>query len=91
MRDITVCIVQRKLGRLSVVSTQYHEAGMFELTKSIQAHLARATNTNAPSLRYSIILAEFLRYLQHISNKPEVNYTQASVEDLANVYWNVQT
>jgi hypothetical protein len=53
---------------------------MFELAKSVQAHLARATNTNAPSLRYSIILEELQQELQCILDRPEVNHTRAAVD-----------
>jgi hypothetical protein len=80
---VYVWIMQRKQGRLSIVSTQYDEAGMFELAKSVQAHLARATNTNAPSLRYSIILEELQQELQCILDRPEISYAHAAVEGFA--------
>jgi hypothetical protein len=80
---IYVWIMQRKQGRLSIVSTQYDELSMFELAKSVQAHLARATNANAPSLRYSIILEELQQELQCILNRPEIGHTRAAVEGFA--------
>ncbi|KAI4756150.1 hypothetical protein E4T52_09029 [Aureobasidium sp. EXF-3400] len=83
---VYVWIMQRKQGRLSVVSTQYDEASMFELAKSVQAHLARATNTNAPSLRYSIILEELQQELQCILDRPEVNHTRTAVDGFEEDY-----
>ncbi|KEQ90329.1 hypothetical protein AUEXF2481DRAFT_84004 [Aureobasidium subglaciale EXF-2481] len=62
---VYVWIMQRKQGRLSVIATQHDEMQLFELAKSVQAHLARATNTNAPSLRYSIILEELQQELSY--------------------------
>jgi hypothetical protein len=73
--------MQRKQGRLSVIPTQYDETSMFELAKSVQAHLARATHTNAPSLRYSIILEELQQELQCLLDRPEISCTRAAVDE----------
>jgi hypothetical protein len=78
---VYVWIMQRKQGRLSIIPTQYDETSMFELAKSVQAHLARATHTNAPSLRYSIILEELQQELQCILDRPEISCTRAGVNE----------
>lgn len=82
---VYVWIMQRKQGRLSVVSSQYDEMNLFELSMSVQAHLARATNKNAPSLRYSIILEELQQEVSCILSRQEVEYshipTKESVSD----------
>jgi hypothetical protein len=78
---VYVWIMQRKQGRLSLVSTQYDEMTMFELAKSVQAHLARATNANAPSLRYSIILEELQQELSCILSRQEIYDARGTIEE----------
>ncbi|KAI5241322.1 hypothetical protein E4T43_05604 [Aureobasidium subglaciale] len=78
---VYVWIMQRKQGRLSVIATQHDEMQLFELAKSVQAHLARATNTNAPSLRYSIILEELQQELSCMLVRQEDEITRPTVTD----------
>ena len=56
-----VWIIQRKIGRLANVVSQYEEAELFSIADAVQSHLATATESNAPNLRYSIILGELQR------------------------------
>ncbi|KAI4721515.1 hypothetical protein E4T48_02084 [Aureobasidium sp. EXF-10727] len=76
---VYVWIMQRRQGRLSIISTEHDEMALFELAKSVQSHLARATNANSPSLRYSIILEELQQELSCILERPEYTTTHNSV------------
>ncbi|GAB7366827.1 hypothetical protein MBLNU230_g0999t1 [Neophaeotheca triangularis] len=58
---VYVWIMQRKRGRLSAVHSQYSEMELFQLAEKVGSHLARVTQSNAPTLRYSIILEELQR------------------------------
>ncbi|KAG9691926.1 hypothetical protein KCU95_g7704, partial [Aureobasidium melanogenum] len=78
---VYVWIMQRKQGRLFAVSSEYDEMELFELAMSVQAHLARATNTNAPSLRYSIILEELQQEVSCVLCRQEPEYAQTFVEE----------
>jgi len=60
---IYVYIIQRKRGRVGSVD-DYSEEALFELAEKTQKHLARATESNAPKLRYSIILDELRQRTQ---------------------------
>jgi hypothetical protein len=61
-----VWIIQRKIGRLSNVISQYEEAELFSIAEAVQSHLATATESNAPNLRYSIILGELQREARRV-------------------------
>ena len=55
---IYVWLIQRKRGRLAGYQPPHSNDKLYQLAETIQKHLAEATQTNAPSLRYSIILQE---------------------------------
>lgn len=59
-------IIQRKIGRLANVPSQYEEAELFNIAEAVQSHLATATQSNAPNLRYSIILGELHREAKRV-------------------------
>ena len=61
-----VWIIQRKIGRLANVISQYEEAELFNIAEAVQSHLATATESNAPSLRYSIVLGELQREARRV-------------------------
>jgi hypothetical protein len=63
---VYVWIIQRKIGRLADVTSQYEEAEMIKIAEAVQSHLATATQSNAPNLRYSIILGELQREAQRV-------------------------
>lgn len=55
---VYVWLIQRKRGRLSSLTPPVKDDELYQIAETIQKHLAEATQTNAPSLRYSIILEE---------------------------------
>ena len=55
---VYVWLIQRKRGRLSVFKPPHDDEELYQIAETIQKHLAEATQTSAPSLRYSIILEE---------------------------------
>ena len=48
------------------VASQYEEAELFNIAEAVQSHLATATESNAPNLRYSIILGELQREARRV-------------------------
>jgi hypothetical protein len=61
-----VWIIQRKIGRLSDVLSQHEEAELFSIAEAVQSYLATATESNAPNLRYGIILGELQREARRV-------------------------
>jgi hypothetical protein len=55
---VHIWLIQRRRGRLTGLSLPYTDDELYQLAETIQQHLADATQSNAPSLRYSIILEE---------------------------------
>lgn len=55
---IYVWVIQLKGERERVLQTQHDKQHLCDLAEKVQAHLAEATQLNAPNLRYSIILEE---------------------------------
>jgi hypothetical protein len=52
-------LIQRKHGRLPGLKTKdFTEDELLRLADTVQKHLTEATQMNAPSLRYSIVLEE---------------------------------
>ncbi|PSK42891.1 hypothetical protein B9Z65_6845 [Elsinoe australis] len=77
---VYVWIMQRKQGRLAMISSKYEEVGLFQLAQSVQVHLAKVTKTNAPSLRYSIILEELQQETSCVLARPEQPDTHTVVQ-----------
>ena len=48
---VYVWVIQRKIGRLAEVTSQYEESEMFKVAEAVQSHLATATQSNAANLR----------------------------------------
>ncbi|KAM0714254.1 hypothetical protein Q7P37_010041 [Cladosporium fusiforme] len=63
---VYVWIIQRKIGRLANVASQYEEAELFNIAEAAQTPLAKATQSNAPNLRYTIILGELQREARRV-------------------------
>lgn len=55
---VYIWLIQRRRGRLASLRPPFSDNDLFQLAETIQRHLSEATHTNAPSLRYSIILEE---------------------------------
>jgi len=55
---VYVWLIQRRRGRLTACGVPYEDNQLLQLAEEIQEHLAKATQTNAPSLRYSAVLSE---------------------------------
>lgn len=55
---VYVWLIQRKRGRMAGHNPPHSDDELYQLAETIQKHLRKATVTNAPSLRYSIILEE---------------------------------
>ena len=55
---VYVWIIQLKGDRERALHTEHDKQHLCELAEKVQAHLAEATQLNAPNLRYSIILEE---------------------------------
>lgn len=62
-----------------MISSKYEEVGLFQLAESVQVHLAKVTKTNAPSLRYSIILEELQQETSCVLARPEHPDTHTAV------------
>lgn len=63
---VYVWIIQRKIGRLANVPSQYEESDLFNIAEAVQTPLAKATQSNAPNLRYTIILGELQREARRV-------------------------
>jgi len=64
---VYVWVIQRGRGRLSACGVPYQDEHLLQLAEDIQGHLAMATQTNAPTLRYSAVLAELQQEARRIA------------------------
>ncbi|KJX92950.1 fungal specific transcription factor domain-containing protein [Zymoseptoria brevis] len=53
-----IYLIQRQHGRLVAINTDFSEDELLLLAETVQKHLTEATQMNAPSLRYNIVLEE---------------------------------
>lgn len=67
---VYVWLIQHKHGRLPAVKAPLNENELFRLAKAVQRHLGDASEGNAPSLRYSIVLDELHSEVQRAMNVP---------------------
>lgn len=83
---VYVWIFQRRRDRLGIACSDYDENRLCELAEKVHAHLAEATQKNAPNLRYSIILEELkqetLRALKKRSFQPPAAMPEVSTKDI---------
>lgn len=70
---IYVWIIQRKIGRLANVASQYGESELFNIAEAVQTPLAKATQGNAPNLRYTIILGELQREARRVISQSSLS------------------
>ena len=63
---VYVWLVQRKRGRFTSIALSENDDVLYALAETIQRYLGEATQANAPSLRYSIILEELQREAQRL-------------------------
>lgn len=61
---IYVWLIQRKHGRLPSLRTPFQEDELLNLAETVQKDLMEASDGNAPSLRYSIVLEELQQEVQ---------------------------
>ena len=66
---VYVWLIQRKRGRLASHNPPNSDDELYQLAETIQKHLGTATLTNAPSLRYSIILEELQQEANRLMQK----------------------
>lgn len=66
---VYVWLIQRKRGRLAGHNPPHSDEELYQLAETIQKHLGEATLTNAPSLRYSIILEELQQEASRLMQK----------------------
>ncbi len=55
---VYIWLILRRRGRLSTLDLPNSDEELYQLAQTIQKHLSAATASNAPSLRYSIVLEE---------------------------------
>jgi hypothetical protein len=55
---VYIWLIQRRRGRLPDLTLPHTDEELYQVAQTIQQHLSNATSSNAPSLRYSIILEE---------------------------------
>ena len=70
---VYIWLIQRKRGRLTALIPPHPDEELYQIAEAIQKHLEEATQTNAPSLRYSLILEE----LQHETSRLMAKQNQA--------------
>lgn len=77
---VYVWIFQRRRDRLGSARSDYDENRLCELAEKVHAHLAEATEQNAPNLRYSIILEELKQETLRALNKRSIQAPPAIQE-----------
>nr|POE83366.1 putative transcriptional regulatory protein [Quercus suber] len=66
---VYVFLIQRKRGRSTNVNIGCDDDDLIQLADSIQTHLKEGTRSNAPSLRYSIVLEELQQEARRLIGK----------------------
>ncbi|RMY00096.1 hypothetical protein D0868_09193 [Hortaea werneckii] len=85
-----VWIIQRRIGRLNDILPTFDLQELFDTAETVQMHLAAVTRSNAPNLRYSIILGELQQEARRVLNTantqfPETPMDQSGQQDSAAV------
>lgn len=68
---VYIWIILRKTGRLSLNLSTHNETSLFSSAEQVRSHLAKATEYNAPGLRYSAILQELSSEAGRILHKTQ--------------------
>ena len=95
---VYVWIIQRKNhDSANGALLEMGEAKLYDLAETVQAHLAHATQSNAPSLRYSIILEELQQEARRLlkgesaddgyTNTAEASSSDRTDQDGSSVPW----
>ncbi|WPH04220.1 putative transcriptional regulatory protein [Acrodontium crateriforme] len=66
-----VWLIQRRHGRLAAIEARFTDDELMSRAESVQKYLADATRTNAPSLRYNIVLEELHQEAQRLLRKTD--------------------
>lgn len=77
---VYIWIILRKTGRLSSSQSTYDETKLFNSSEKVQIHLAKVTQNNAPSLRYTVILQELRQETERILHKPQHTSSASNAE-----------
>ncbi|GAB1735388.1 hypothetical protein NU219Hw_g3022t1 [Hortaea werneckii] len=87
-----VWIIQRRIGRLNDILPNFDLQELFDTAETVQMHLATVTRSNAPNLRYSIILGELQQEARRVLKNntanaqfPETPVDQSGQQDPAAV------
>lgn len=69
---VYIWLIQRKRGRLTSLQPPHTDEELYQVAEPIQKHLAAATDSNAPSLRYAIILEELQQETSRVMAKASI-------------------
>lgn len=72
---VYIWLIQRRHGRLPAL-TSIEDQELLKLADTVQRYLNEATQANAPSLRYSIVLEELQQEVQRMANRVVTRTTQ---------------
>ncbi|KAI7221884.1 hypothetical protein KC333_g1434 [Hortaea werneckii] len=76
-----VWIIQRRIGRLSDILPTFDLQELFDTAETVQMHLATVTRSNAPNLRYSIILGELQQEARRVLNTANTQFPKTPMEE----------
>ncbi|KAI7286475.1 hypothetical protein KC345_g1151 [Hortaea werneckii] len=76
-----VWIIQRKIGRLNDILPSFDLQELFDVAETVQMHLATVTRSNAPHLRYSIILGELQQEARRVLNTANTQLPKTPMQD----------
>ncbi|KAI7326622.1 hypothetical protein KC315_g7472 [Hortaea werneckii] len=75
-----VWIIQRRIGRLNDILPTFDLQELFDTAETVQMHLATVTRSNAPNLRYSIILGELQQEARRVLNTANTQVPKTPME-----------
>ncbi|RMY34430.1 hypothetical protein D0866_05258 [Hortaea werneckii] len=75
-----VWIIQRRIGRLNDILPTFDLQELFDTAETVQMHLATVTRSNAPNLRYSIILGELQQEARRVLNTVNTQVPKTPME-----------
>ncbi|KAI6827623.1 hypothetical protein KC340_g9548 [Hortaea werneckii] len=75
-----VWIIQRRIGRLNDILPTFDLQELFDTAETVQMHLATVTRSNAPNLRYSIILGELQQEARRVLNTANTQFSETPMD-----------
>ncbi|KAI7551411.1 hypothetical protein KC331_g2569 [Hortaea werneckii] len=75
-----VWIIQRRIGRLNDILPTFDLQELFDTAETVQMHLATVTRSNAPNLRYSIILGELQQEARRVLTTANTQFTETPMD-----------